>query len=161
MTLANPASALTLSPSQGERFTIIGGSVRLLMDGAASGGRCCIFEAPIPPGDGPPMHRHEREDELFFILEGRFKFSLDGREFIAEPGAFVCAPRGSVHAFKNIGGVPGRMLITCTPSGIETPFRAIREPFAHEKERASPTMDQVVEELGKHGITFLGPPLAG
>lgn len=121
-----------------------------------------MFEAPIPPGDGPPLHSHEREDELFFVLEGRFKFVLDGREFIGEPGAFVYAPRGSVHAFKNIGTTPGRFLITCTPAGIEVPFRAIRVPDAYEvaQGRAAPTMEQVVGELAKHGIAIHGPPLA-
>lgn len=163
-TTLTPARAVTLTPAQGERFNIIGGGLRILIDGEASGGRYCVFEAPIPPGDGPPLHRHEREDELFFILEGRFKFVLDGREFVGEPGAFVCAPRGSVHAFKNIGATMGRFLITCTPAGIEVPFRAIRVPDPHERSAsgaplAAPTMEQIGAELGKHGITFCGPPL--
>ena len=41
-----------LKPDQGENFSIIGGSVRLLADSAATGGQCTIFEAPIPAGDG-------------------------------------------------------------------------------------------------------------
>lgn len=155
------ARSFTLAPNEGDRFTMIGGGMRILVDGAASGGRCCILETPVSPGDGPPLHRHEREDEMFFVIEGRFKFMIDGREFIAEPGAFVCAPRGSVHTFKNIGATTGRFLITCTPAGIEVPFRAIREPDAREiaQGRMPPTMEFVMQELGRHGITFVGPPL--
>ncbi len=161
MTQHAPAKPVTLTPTDGEFFSIIGGGVRVLLDGDSSGGRCFTFEAPIPPGEGPPLHRHEREDEMFFILEGRFRFALDGRELIAEKGAFVCAPRGSLHTFKNIGPTTGTMLITCTPAGIENAFRAIRDPSERERVagRKPSTPEQVAAELGKHGITFHGPPL--
>ena len=149
-----------LPPEAGERFTIIGGGVRVLLDGEASGGRCCMFECPIPAGDGPPLHRHEHEDELFYVLEGRFKFSVDGKVFIGEAGAFACAPRGSVHAFRNVGSTTGRLLVTCTPAGLEVPFRAVRDPESGSH-KTPLTPNQVMEAFGKHGITFVGPPLEG
>ena len=154
------ARTTTLSADAGERFSIIGGGVRVLIDGESSGGRCCMFECPIPAGDGPPLHRHEREDEMFYVLEGRFKFSVDGKVFIGESGAFACAPRGSVHSFRNVGKATGRLLVTCTPAGLEVPFRAVRDP---EPESGKPrlTPEQVMAEFGKHGITFVGPPLEG
>lgn len=154
----DPARTVTLPPDAGERFTIIGGGVRVLLDGESSGGRCCVFECPIPPGDGPPLHRHEREDELFYVLKGRFKFSVDGQEFFGEPGAFACAPRGSAHAFRNVGSVLGLLLVTCTPAGLEIPFRAVRDPQPGEN-RPVPTPEGAAAEFGKHGITFLGPQL--
>lgn len=153
------ARTLTLAPTEGETFTIIGGDVRILIDGASSGGQCCVLEAPIPPGDGPPLHRHEREDELFYVLDGRFKFSVDGKEFVAERGAFACAPRGSVHAFKNIGATKGMLMVTTIPAGIEVPFRAVRIPEPGSN-RTPLTMDQTFAEFARHGITFHGPPLA-
>lgn len=148
-----------LTPTQGERFDIIGGGVRILLDGNASGGQSLVFETPIPPGEGPPLHKHEREDELFYIVRGRFKFVVDGKEFIAEPGAFAYAPRGSVHAFKNIGNAEGLMLITCTPAGLEVPFRAVRMPEPGSGKQPM-TPEQLGEVFGRHGITFVGPPLA-
>ena len=158
------AKSVFLSSSEGERFNIIGGGVRMLIDGAASAGQCCVFEAPIPPGDGPPLHRHEREDELFYVLDGTFKFVIDARECTGERGSFACAPRGSTHAFKNIGSTVGHLLITCTPAGIEVPFRSIRIPepgsMIDGRPATPPTMQQVIAELGRHGITFVGPPLA-
>lgn len=150
---------IILAPGQGEQFTIIGGGVRMLIDGDANAGRLCMFDAPIPPGEGPPLHRHSREDELFYVLDGRFKFSINGREFIGDKGAFVFAPRGSVHAFKNIGTTTGMLLVTCTPAGIERPFRAIRMPDPGSS-RPAPTMDQIIAALSDHGITFHGPPLS-
>ena len=153
------ARTIALAAGEGERFRIIGGGVRILADGNSTGGRCFIFEGPIPEGEGPPLHRHEREDEMFFILEGRFKFSVDGREFVCEAGGFACAPRGSVHAFRNIGKGLGRLLITCTPAGLEVPFRAVRDPEPGSNQPAM-THEQVAAEFAKHGITFVGPPLS-
>lgn len=154
------AQTIALSPSEGERFTIIGGSVRILIDGEASGGQCCVFECPIGPGDGPPLHVHEREDELFYVVRGRFKFSIDGREVIGEPGFFGYAPRGSIHAFRNVGEEEGLLHVTCTPAGLETPFRAVRLP-----EPGSPAVplspEEVMAVFARHGVTFVGPPLAG
>jgi quercetin dioxygenase-like cupin family protein len=155
-----PAKAFMLSPDAGERFNIIGGGVRVLIGGESSGGRCCMFECPIGPGDGPPLHRHEREDELFYVLEGRFKFSVDGKEFIGARGSFACAPRGSVHAFRNVGSAPGLLHVTCTPAGLEVPFRAVRVP-ENGSNRPTLTPEQIMAEFGKFGITFVGPPLAG
>lgn len=155
---SKPAQAIFLMPNAGERFSIIGGGVRILLDSKSSGGRCCVFDAPIPPGEGPPLHRHEREDELFFVVEGRVKFSVNGKEYIGEKGAFACAPRGSVHAFRNIGSVTARMLITCTPGGLEVPFRAVQIPEPGSG-RPELTMDQIVAEFNKAGVEFVGPPL--
>lgn len=151
--------AVMLGPADGEQFEIIGGGVRVLLDGKASGGQCCVLEIPVTPGDGPPLHTHEREDELFYILEGRVKFALNGETFVAERGAFVCAPRGSVHTFKNIGATEARMIVTCTPAGIEHVFRAIAKPRPGSAGTGQ-TQEQVVAALGAHGITFKGPPLA-
>ncbi len=156
----NPAQTLALKPDQGERFTIIGGSVRILIDGEASGGQCCVFECPVPPGDGPPLHVHEHEDELFYVVRGRFKFSIDGREVVGEPGFFGCAPRGSVHAFRNVGAEVGLLHVTCTPSGLEVPFRAVRLPEPGS-DRAPLTPDEVMAVFADYGVTFVGPPLEG
>ena len=132
----------------------------MLIDGAASGGQCFQFEGSIPPGGGPPLHGHEREDEPFFVLEGTFKFAIDGREVVCGPGAFVCAPRGVPHTFRNVGGDTGRLHVTCTRAGLEEAFREIRDPEPRSGLPA-PTPDDVAAALGRRGVTILGPPLDG
>lgn len=152
------SQAIMLAPNEGERFSIIGGGVRVLIDGEASGGKCCVFECPIPPGDGPPLHKHEREDELFYVVEGKFKFSVDGKEFTGEKGTFAYAPRGSVHAFRNVGSTVATLHVTCTPAGLEMPFRAVRDPEPGSG-KDKPTPEEVMAVFGKFGITFVGPQL--
>lgn len=156
--MPNPSKPIVLAPGDGERLTVVGGNVRILIDTVDSGGRCCMFECPIPSGEGPPLHRHVREDEYFYVLDGRFKFSIDGREFVGERGAFACAPRGVVHAFRNIGAKVGLLHVTCTPSGLDAAFRAARVPEPGSG-RAPLRPDEVASIFEQHGITFVGPPL--
>ena len=96
-----------LKSGEGETISFVGERARVLADAATTGGRCFIFEETTPAGVGPPLHRHGIDDEFFYILEGRFRFVMDGREFIAEPGAFLSVPKGSVHTFVNVGAGPG------------------------------------------------------
>lgn len=143
------------APSDGERINFIGETVRMLVDSHASDGSMVQFEAFSPPGGGPPLHTHANDDESFFILEGNVKFSIDGKESVQGPGNFVFAPRGSLHTFCNLGPGRSRMLITCSPSGIETAFRE-----AAKLEAAGLLNPQTIGEVfAKVGITFKGPPL--
>lgn len=145
---------ITLRPGEGEQLVVVGDRIRVLADGAATHGRCFIFEETSEPGMGPPLHRHAVDTEFFFILEGTYKFVLNGKEFIGEPGAFVCAPRGSLHTFCNCGTTRGRMLLVCMPAGLEGPFRATAAA------KGPLTPEDLARIFGAFGLTFEGPPLA-
>ncbi len=149
------AAGFTVPAGAGEPIEIVGEQVRLLADSARTDGRFAVFEEISPPRGGPPLHRHARDDEFFFVLEGTLKFVLDGRESTVHAGGFVFAPRGSVHTFVNVGAAPSRMLIACSPGGIEEPFRT-----CHRLSRERPlTPADLADAFGAVGIEFLGPPL--
>jgi len=42
-------------------------------------------------------HHHEREDELFFVVRGRFTMKLRDGDVAVEAGQFVVVPRGVEH----------------------------------------------------------------
>lgn len=150
-----PARAYTLAPNEGETINVVGDGIRILADAHATGGRCFIFECTTPPGGGPPVHRHGVDDEFFFILAGRYRFLLDGKTIEAQPGSFVSAPRGSLHAFTNIADTPGRMLIITSPAGLETPFRR-----THEASTSGPlTPDKLGAIFEAFNLTIHGPPI--
>jgi len=88
---------------------------------ADTGGAFGLVEAHFPEGFGPPLHVHSREDEGFYILEGRVRFRQGEEDFVAGPGTFVWGPRGIPHAFKvEPGGA--RALIVAVPAGFEGMF---------------------------------------
>ena len=146
----------TLRPDEGERIDFMGERVRVLADGTSTGGRCFIFVETSAPGFGPPLHPRGVGDEFFYVLPGRYRFVMDGREFVAEPGAFVAAPRGSLHGFVNAGPGEGRMLVITSPAGLEGPFRE-----SQAAERRGPLTPEVLTAIfGKFNLTFEGPPVA-
>ena len=57
---------------------VFGLSASIDVPGAATGGRVAVVGVAVPPGGGPPAHRHSREDEVFVIRAGRYRFLMDG-----------------------------------------------------------------------------------
>ena len=98
------------------------------------------------------MHRHSREDEYTFVLEGRVGALLGEEEVYADPGNLIFKPRAQWHTFWNAGEVPARMLETISPAGFENAFREIdggpeqiaeiatRQGVEVDFERTMPTM---------------------
>ncbi|MBY0112410.1 MAG: cupin domain-containing protein [Phycisphaerales bacterium] len=146
------AKAIVLQAGEGERLSIVGDVVRVLVDGGGSDGRVLVFEETVPPGGGPPLHRHGIDDEYFYILEGTFTFVLDGKRVTVGAGAFVTAPKRSLHTFMNSGATPGRLLVMTTPAGLEAPFR---EAGAMKEQ----TPSNLAAAFAKFELSFEGPPL--
>lgn len=106
---------------------------RFLIDGAHTGGRLAMVLHTIAPGAlAAPMHKHHREDEFSFVIEGRFGATLGGREVEAGPGDLVFKPRGEWHTFWNPGDVPTRILEIISPAGLEEFFRLVDAPTAEQ-----------------------------
>ena len=90
------------------------------------GGAFTIIEARVPPFIGPPLHFHKEREEIFEVLEGRFRFHCASEEFDVAPGTSVVVPRSAVHAWVNLGPGPARLLFTFVPGGIDEFFPEIR-----------------------------------
>jgi mannose-6-phosphate isomerase-like protein (cupin superfamily) len=61
----------------------------------------------LPPGKGIPiLHKHERNDELYIVIEGRGQFLVDGEVIDASEGSVLrIAPKG-VRAWRNNSDAP-------------------------------------------------------
>ncbi len=94
-----------------------------------TGGAYSLFEVEVDSKGGPPPHVQHREDECFYVVEGRFEFLIEAEKIEAGPGSMVYAPKGELHAFKNTGDTAGRLLVIQTPGGIyEHLLREAGEP---------------------------------
>lgn len=112
-----------LAEEEGERLRF--GDVEILLKASAetTGGAFTLFEERDPVDT--PLHIHEHEDELFYVLEGEHVFQVGDREFRAGPGDLVFAPRGVRHAQKRVAPRTGRVLILTSPAGLEGFFREL------------------------------------
>jgi quercetin dioxygenase-like cupin family protein len=114
--------ALARSPQQADRHPVGGGEVAILLRGEDTSDLCAVVENTIPAGyAGPPLHYHERTDELVYLVAGELTFRLDDEVFVAGPGAVVHLPRGCVHSFANLSERPATMVNFCT-AGAERFF---------------------------------------
>lgn len=140
--------------SQARVFHAFGEQMTLLLDGAQTGGQFTSFVEVTNPGGGPPPHWHDREDEWFYILEGRMSFLMNGEWIEAGAGDTVFAPRGKVHTFKNNTATPTRMLIHAAPSGFEQFFIEAAAEFAKP---GGPDIPAAIAIAEKYGIHFVQP----
>jgi mannose-6-phosphate isomerase-like protein (cupin superfamily) len=102
---------------------------RFLIDTEDSGGGFSLVEHTLAPHVlAAPLHRHTREDEYSFVLEGRLGALLGDDEVFAEAGTLVYKPRGQWHTFWNAGDEPVRLLEIISPGGLEQLFRKLGEP---------------------------------
>jgi quercetin dioxygenase-like cupin family protein len=107
-----------------------------------------------PPEAGPPLHVHKFEDEGFYILEGRYRFTLftpEKQVTEAGPGNFVMAVRGVSHSFRSLGPGIGKMLVYFAPGGAEGYFEAGSQISPDDPDRRTKR-----EELDrKYGIALV------
>ncbi len=124
LTVARPETDQTL-----EHLAVVGDTYTILVDGRQTAGRYTLIDMLIPPGGGPPPHRHNFE-ELFSILEGEVTLTFRGETITAGVGTTVNIPANAPHQFQNTSGDTVRLLCLCAPSGQEAFFREVGIPVA-------------------------------
>ncbi len=113
-------------PSEGDEVFLGSIGVRFLIDGAVAGERFALVEHPMSPRAlAAPLHRHSREDEYSFVLEGRMGALLGEEVVEAGAGELVFKPRNQWHTFWNAGDEPCRILEIISPAGFEQYFREL------------------------------------
>lgn len=136
---------------------------RFMIWGEESGGGFSLVEHPIPPHTlAAPLHRHSREDEYSYVLEGRLGALLGDDVVYAEVGDLAFKPRDQWHTFWNAGDTVCRILEIISPAGFERYFDEVSEaPLTSRPEIAARhglevNFDRVGELCEAHGLHFPG-----
>ena len=108
---------------------VAGGTYTILLASRDTAGRFCLIDMHIPPGGGPPPHRHDFE-ETFTLLEGELDFTFRGAKQTARAGETIHVPANAPHQFHNSPSRPARMLRICSPAGQEEFFLEVGVPVA-------------------------------
>jgi quercetin dioxygenase-like cupin family protein len=139
--MANPQPGAAIPPDDANRkltvanpedpkmrhISVAGGTYTILVSGEETGGHYCLIDMLVPPGGGPPPHRHDFE-EMFTILDGEIELTFRGATKHASAGSTVNIPANAPHSFKNKSEKPARLLCMCTPAGQEEFFMAVGDP---------------------------------
>jgi quercetin dioxygenase-like cupin family protein len=121
-------------------FGLVGDTYTILVSGDDTAGKYTLIDMHVPPGGGPPPHRHDFE-EMFTVLEGEVALSFRGERLVAKAGETVNVPANAPHGFRNASGEAVRLLCMCTPPGQEKFFSAVGVPVASRTE-PPPALDK-------------------
>lgn len=148
--------SLVVRPGEGTTMQgPVGGPLEFKLRGEHSDGALTVLHNEVAPGEGPPLHTHDAQDETWLVLDGTLRFKLGDRVEEAPAGTFVFVPRTVPHAFQNIGDGPARIVVTFTPAGMEPFFDAFAQLGPGDD------VQTAFRELGAGcGMTVVGPPLA-
>jgi mannose-6-phosphate isomerase-like protein (cupin superfamily) len=117
-----------VGPGDGRAGFIGSIGVRFLIDGLESGGGFSLVEHPMSARAlAAPLHRHSREDEYSYVVEGRVGALLGDDVVEGGPGDLIVKPRGQWHTFWNAGDEPARLLEIISPAGFERYFAELVE----------------------------------
>jgi quercetin dioxygenase-like cupin family protein len=109
----------------GERLRFGDVEIVVKASGDSTGGALAVFEEHEPVDT--PLHVHENEDELFYVLEGEHVFQVGQEEYRVGPGGLVFAPRGIPHSQRRVVPRTGRVLVLTAPAGLEGFFRELAQ----------------------------------
>jgi len=165
-------AARVLGPKDGKAGFLGSIGVRFLIDGDESGGGFSLVEHPMSARAlAAPLHRHTREDEYSYVIEGQVGALLGDDVVIGGPGDLIFKPRNQWHTFWNAGDEPARLLEIISPAGFEQFFaelvalggvaQAEPQTLAALSDRYGLELDpdSIPDLLQRFGLRFPGEPI--
>ncbi len=145
-----------------KHLAVVGDTYTVLLSGDQTAGRYALIDMLIPPGGGPPPHRHDFE-EMFHVLEGTIEVTLRGVASVAGTGDTVNVPANAPHSFVNASSERTCLLCLVTPAGLEeyfaefgdrVPSRTAPAPDLTDDERRE-RMDRAMQLASRYRIENL------
>jgi quercetin dioxygenase-like cupin family protein len=162
--VAQASRAPLVVPAGSEGLDLGEGAVRILAEGAATGGGWAMIERTEPPGTRTALHRHNRMDEAFYVVSGTFTVFVEGKLHRLGPGGFVFIPRGTPHAQGNSSAGTVKIVSFFSPAGWERSARERAGLHARHPAGTPEFAERIGEVFARHDIEVLGPspiPAAG
>lgn len=152
--------ALVLGPQDNrsaEILDVLGEPCLVKLAGADTNNAFAVVHLTVPKLAGPPLHRHSKEDEWFYILDGELTWEVDGQRFTGGAGSSAFAPRGVAHTYQNFTDEAAHILVVVTPAGLDRFFEALS---TMNKGLSQPDFARVEQLMNSYGMELLGPPLS-
>jgi len=134
---------------------VVGDTYTVLLSRKDTAGQFCLIDMHVPPGGGPPPHRHDFE-ETFTVLEGELDATFRGNKLVVRAGETINVPANAPHQFHNSSTQPARLLCICSPSGQEEFFQEVGVPVA-TRTTAPPKLDEAAQAAFKKKAAALAP----
>jgi quercetin dioxygenase-like cupin family protein len=116
---------------------LVGDTYTILVSGRDTEGKYTLIDMHVPPGGGPPPHRHDFE-EMFTVLDGEVRVTFRGETVVAGAGQTINVPANAPHSFTNSTDRPARLLCLCAPAGQDEFFALVGQPVATRTQAPPP-----------------------
>ena len=117
---------------------LVGDTYTILVTGEDTAGKYTLIDMHVPPGGGPPPHRHDFQ-EMFTVLDGEIRVTFRGETFIARPGETINVP-ANARTRSPTPEIPRRGCCACArPQGrrSSSPWSASPSPPGLRRHRRS------------------------
>lgn len=125
---------------------LVGDTYTILVSGEDTAGAYTLIDMHVPPGGGPPPHRHDFE-EMFSVLDGEVEVTFRGETMTVQSGETINVPANAPHALRNVGDQPARLLCLCSPAGQEEFFLEVGQRVSTRTEAPAPLDDASQQEF--------------
>src|SRR3984885_8022279 len=153
--LGRKLASVSADSSEVQHIGLVGDTYTVLLAGKDTAGQFCLIDMHIPPGGGPPPHRHDFE-EAFTLLEGELDVVFRGAKQVVRAGETFHVPANAPHQFQNSSTRPVRMLCICSPAGQEQFFLELGVPVA-TRTTPPPKLDDAAQLEFKAKAAALAP----
>jgi len=136
----DPSRMLTVAQADDAQLPhigLVGDTYTILVSGADTDGRYTLIDMHVPPGGGPPPHRHDFE-EMFTVLDGEVEVTFRGEKITAGVGVTINIPANAPHSFVNGSDRAARLLCMCSPAGQDEFFTLVGQSVASRTEAPVP-----------------------
>ncbi len=151
---------------QGRGTWAMGSLFEHLVSAEQTGGTLGMSLVTQPPGIATPLHRHTREAEALFVLEGVIEYRAGDESYELTTGSFLYLPLAVPHAFRIRGDEPARFLGLTAPGGLMGLYDEVGVPAAGMHIPAEGEGRSMEEEIARwnevgprYGLQVVGPPL--
>jgi mannose-6-phosphate isomerase-like protein (cupin superfamily) len=143
--------ARIVGPTDGKAVDLGSIGARMMAWTEETGGGFSLVEHPMRPRRlAAPLHKHSREDEYSFVIQGRMGALLGDEVVYAEPGDLAFKPRDQWHTFWNAGDQPCRILEIISPGGFEHFF----DELGAIQQAPDFSPERLIELGGRYGVEF-------
>ena len=167
MSTTVPNTRVVTRQADGSRAVWAMGSLfEHLAEASETDGALGVSIVTQPPGIATPLHRHTREAEAFYVLDGTISYRAGDELFELTAGSFIYLPQGVPHAFRIRGDRPSRVLALTVPGSLMGLYDEVGKPAPEHRLPGRDGDPAEVEirrwnDVGpRYGLEVVGPPIA-
>lgn len=149
--------------SEREAVWFLGDRIEFILTGKMTDGRLMMYYHESHPDSQPPLHEHEVEDEMHYILEGGITYWAGTQEITLYAGDAMLLPRDLPHTFRALPNIKSKWFVITSPTNFEDFIREMSPPATQPGPQPDWKMtpelsEKLTDSAKRHGITILAPP---